>query len=442
MPSHAHQVSDKTKVAVVKVATTFLATAAAFMYGCANASAPPGGPPDIEPPVVVSITPASGSTDILPKEVELRFNEVVSETPQGAQELAALVFISPRSGDPRVSWGRNRITIRPRNGFKDSTVYTVELRPGLMDLRSNALDSAIRIVFSTGGDIPNTKVSGAVFDWVAGKPAAKALVEAIAPDSTTYQTLADSVGRFSIQHLPATRFVIRAIIDRNNNRELERLEPWDTVGLVVTEDASTDLYVFQHDTLPVRIQSIAYIDSLAQLRVVFDKPFKPGFVPEPSMFTLMNKDSLPLQVNGVVTIVERQLQDSIARVAREDSTARANRDTTEEGRARADSVEKKRVADSLTAVARLEEERRREALFRRDRPVARVDTVPPPKMNRPVPFSELFLILAEPLTEEASYILKAERLQSLSGVETPTPLRGFTVPKRPPARTDTTGRRR
>lgn len=403
-----------------------------FASGCANTAAPPGGPPDSAPPMVVSITPASGSMDIRPKEVEIRFDEVISETPRGAQNLQSLVFISPRSGDPRVSWKRNRILIRPRDGFRDSTVYTVELRPGIMDLSSNQLDSAVRIVFSTGGEIPQTRVSGAVFDWVAGKPAPQALVEAITEDSTTYQTLADSAGRFVLEHLPTTRLVLRAIIDRNNNRQLERLEPWDTAGIFVTADVTTDLYAFQHDTLPMRVQSVSYIDSLAELRVVFDKPFAPSAVFTPSMFTLTDRDSVPLTISTVVSIRERTTADSLKRIERQDSIARAQQDTTAEGRARADSIARKNAADSVVAAQRAEEARRREALLRRGRPQVAVDTTPPPKLQRPVPFSELILVLADKLDEAASYQLRAEGLQSISGVTAPTPPRNFNTPKRQP----------
>ena len=101
-----------------------LALAGALGMACASASAPPGGPPDAEPPVVVSITPGSGQTDIRPREVVLQFNEVISETPRGAQDIGALVFISPKSGVPRVSWNRTRSNIRPREGFKPNVVYT------------------------------------------------------------------------------------------------------------------------------------------------------------------------------------------------------------------------------------------------------------------------------------------------------------------------------
>jgi hypothetical protein len=413
---------------------------------CANAAAPPGGPPDLAPPVVVSVTPASGQTDIQPREVVLQFNEVISETPRGAQDLGALVFISPKSGVPRVSWNRTRLNIRPREGFKPNVVYSVEIRPGIMDLRSNVLDTAVRIVFSTGGEIPQTKVSGVLFDWVAGRPAALALVEAIAADSTTYQTLTDSSGRYSLQYLPASRYVIRGVLDRNNNRDLEPLEPWDSTSLVVTADVTADLYVFQHDTLPMRIQSITYVDSvgndstISELRLTFDKPFAPGFVFSPEQFRLVDADSAVIPVSRIVTGPERRLADSLERVRRADSVAEAQRDTTAAGRAREDSLARRRAADSVAAAARVAEERRIELLRRGGRPLPVVDTLPTPVMNRPLPFADIILVIGRRLEQAATYRLSATGLRSISGTVKPTPARTFVVPRRAPPRDTTRGR--
>lgn len=434
MARTSRAVVNQAWLAEVKLFPLLLTAVATGVAGaCANASAPPGGPPDPLPPVVTGVTPASGTTDVQPREVEISFDEVISEVPQGAQDLGALVFISPKSGVPRVSWHRTRITIRPREGFQPNRVYTVEVRPGITDLRSNKIDTAIRVVFSTGGPIPDTRVSGAAFDWVAGRPAGRALIEAIAPDSTTYQTLADSVGRFELHNVPPGGYVLRAVIDRNNNRELEPLEPWDTTSIVITADVRAELYAFQHDTLPMRVQTVAYNDSLNELRLVFDKPFAPGATITPAQFRLISADSVVVPIDSIITLPQRRLADSLVRQQREDSIARAQADTTEAGRARADSIARQRVADSIAAVAREAEQRRLEAQRRGIR-LAPVDTTPPPRLSRPVPFAEIFLKPATTLEPGTTYILTAEGLQSISGTTSPTPARGFAVPRRQPPR--------
>jgi len=160
---------------------------------------PPGGPEDHLPPKLLKVTPDTGALHAKPKEVVFRFDEVVSERPAGANGLDGLVVLSPSDGVPRVSWHRKAITVRPRRGFRDNTAYTVTLLPGIADLRGNARKEASTTVFSTGGEIPPTALRGIVFDWVAGKPAQRAFVQAFRPGDTTFAWIAttDSIGRCS-----------------------------------------------------------------------------------------------------------------------------------------------------------------------------------------------------------------------------------------------------
>jgi len=105
---------------------------------CAQPGAPPGGPPRHVPPKVDSIIPDSGATKVKAKEVQILFDEVVSEKPaaQGATDLSGLGLISPTDGEVHVGWHRQRLTIHGKHDFKPNTAYTVTLMPGLADLRA------------------------------------------------------------------------------------------------------------------------------------------------------------------------------------------------------------------------------------------------------------------------------------------------------------------
>ncbi len=167
---------------------------------CANSGDPPGGPPDTTPPTVVAIDPDSGV--ILsqpPSEASIVFDEVVDERIVGSTtDFKYAVILSPDGGASRVSWGRDRLTVRPRAGFKPGRVYRIELLPVITDLRKNRLRIGKVIVFSTGPAIPSASLQGAIVDWVAGRPVPRALVEALQlPDSLSYRTLADSGGGFT-----------------------------------------------------------------------------------------------------------------------------------------------------------------------------------------------------------------------------------------------------
>ena len=123
-----------------------IALAALAGAACASQGVPPGAPPDALPPELVAIVPDTGAVGKPPKNTEFRFNEVVAERPRTGPSLAALVIVSPRDGEPRVRWKRDRILVRPRHGWRPNTVYTVTLLPGLTDLRGRG--QAVRLAGS------------------------------------------------------------------------------------------------------------------------------------------------------------------------------------------------------------------------------------------------------------------------------------------------------
>ncbi len=407
-------------------------TTAAVVASCASPGVPPGGPPDVAPPRLLVVTPKSMTVGAKLKEVELRFDEVVSETPKGQQSLAQLVFISPRVQNTSVDWHRDRLTIRPKEGWKPNTVYSVQIAAGIQDLRSNAIDTSLTVVFSTGGPIPATTVTGVAFDWVAGRAANKALIEAIAKDSTSYQVLSDSIGRFTLRHVPMGEYAVRAILDRNNNRLLDRSEAFDTVRITLTERADVEFYAFPHDTVGLRISEVQAPagDSLRVLRVVFDKPVAPDQVLTSPQFTLKRADSSSIGIVLVQTPTDRARADSLARKIVADSIAAATpRDTSALARARADSALARRRADSVAAVERAAREARRLAALRGGRPTTTVDTTPAPKMKRPAVSSEVFITLETRLEYGTPYVLRVGGVRSLSGTSK-SPSRAFVTPRR------------
>jgi hypothetical protein len=258
---------------------------------------PPGGPPDVTAPKIVSIIPDSGSVGVKPKEVIFKFDEVVAERPPSVTTLADLFLISPRDGVPDVSWNRDAIAVKPTHGFRPNTPYTVILMRGLADLRGNVRNTGTTTFFSTGPTIPRTRISGQVFDWASAAPAAGALVESfVKPDSLhPYVALADSLGGFVLEHLPPARYTVRAYVDRNKNLGIDPGEPWDSVSVNLTDTARTELLVFVHDTLPPRIHDVALVDSLT-LPVTFDKPVDPSQTLTAANFAIVGPDSARIPI--------------------------------------------------------------------------------------------------------------------------------------------------
>ena len=162
----------------------------AILAVCASPGIPPGGPVDRDAPQLIDIAPDSGATATTPRAAIFRFNEVVSERPSGAPSLSALFLISPREGTPDVDWNREEIAVRPSRGWRRNTAYTVTMLPGMSDLRGNVRNAGAVLVFSTGSEIPQSRIGGTVFNWLTGSLAPRAFVE-VRPVSDTTISFAD-----------------------------------------------------------------------------------------------------------------------------------------------------------------------------------------------------------------------------------------------------------
>ena len=350
---------------------------------------PPGGPPDAAAPQVVAIVPDSGRVGITPREVIFRFDEVVNERPASVTDLADLFLISPRDGAPRVSWNRDEIAVRPRRDWRPNTTYTVTMMGGLSDIRGNVRNAGASTFFSTGPTLPRTRITGIVFDWLTGVPAAGALVESfVPPDSArAYIAVGDSGGRFTLEHLPPGRYVVRAVADRNKNRGIDAGEAWDSVTVTLADSASVELLAFAHDTVAPRIRDVTVVDSLA-VRVSFDRGVDPKQQLTAGNFAVVGRDSVAV---GIVRV--SALGDTAATSG---PVAPAPTTTRLPGAVRPDTAAK-----------------------------------PRPAMSRPRPTTDIVLTFARPLAPATTYRVRAVGLRGLQG-HTGNSDRAYTTPAAPP----------
>jgi len=273
----------------------------AGVAACASAGPPPGGPEDHEPPQIVSTTPDSGQLNVKVKEVQFRFDEVVSDRPSGAAGLDRMFLISPRNGDPRVSWHRSRITVRPQRGFRDSTAYRITMLPGIADLRGNVRKEGATLVFSTGSVFPTLGIVGTVFDWSGQNVAKGAYVEAIAKRDTSivYLSASDTSGQFDLGPLPPGDYLVRALIDQNSNRLFDRNEKWDSASVTVAATRpSVEMDLIERDSVPPAFADVVVDDSVT-LTITFDKAIDPATPLQPALVAVRRADSSAITVTEV-----------------------------------------------------------------------------------------------------------------------------------------------
>ncbi len=381
--------------------------AALSAAACAVIQQPPGGPPDFDPPLIASVRPDSGA--VLPDfddAVEIQFDEVVAENSGGG--LDNLIEVSPRHEQLRIQWKRSRITVQPAGGWRSGIVYHVVLAPGITDLRNNRMEHGVSLVFSTGGEIPDTRIDGVVIDWEAGRPGLAALVEAVLlPDSLIYVTHADSTGEFSLTHLPSGDYTLFATIDNNTSNRRDLREAFDSVSIALDSTASHVFWTISHDTLGPQIRGVEPSDSLTA-EIEFNQMLAP-VAPDLAAITVwLLPDTVEVAAG---TLWEKAAFDSV-RVAE---------------RAAADSIAAERAgADSGLAVPDTAAAPQPAAPIRPGRGRPRMapgldsadvqDTTRAERLlaERPVLSNKWYFRLLEPLAPGARYLVEAEA-QGVSG---------------------------
>lgn len=259
-----------------------LIACALLIAACARMAPPPGGPPRFTPPKLLGAFPDSGVAPCDFRGVaEFRFDEVTSEggTPNfgyGTGDLEKLIVFSPDTAVPTVEWHRDRITVRPRAGWRPNQTYRIELLPGVMDLRQNISKTGQTIAFTTCGPPPTRVLSGRAVDWSSARAAPGALIEAFhLPDSARYRTVTDSTGRFRLAELPEGPYLIVATVDQNRDHKRGPTEAWDSVRVDAARDTVGEIWAFPRDTLPPKIVDATRQDSQSIL-VTFAKPIDPA----------------------------------------------------------------------------------------------------------------------------------------------------------------------
>lgn len=236
--------------------TAAVAAAAVLLAGCASVQAPPGGPEDRVPPELVTSRPAADAVVAgWRSPVVLVFDERVSE-----RGIDQAVEVSPRTSGVVVRHSGDEVRVSLREGWRPGTVYHVRVLPGLRDLFGNQTASPIRLVFSTGPRIADTRLAGRAVGRTDLAPMPDLRVEAIwTADSLVYATSTDSAGRFVIANVPEGDYLVRSFDDLNTNRALDDFEPRDTARATVAvgEPVNLELSVVPPDSTPPRVGTAA-----------------------------------------------------------------------------------------------------------------------------------------------------------------------------------------
>ncbi|SUZ75624.1 uncharacterized protein METZ01_LOCUS28478, partial [marine metagenome] len=275
----------------------------AFASSCAQQGAPPGGPEDLRPPIVVRTVPDTfellGTLDGL---IRFEFDERISER-SSSGTLDNAVIISPRSGELVVGHDSRSLTIELVDGFRPGLVYRVTLLPVVRDLFGNQMRDPFELVFSTGGETVPTTLAGIAWDRITGSGVNDYQVWATSldDDSIVHVAVTDNQGVYAFRYIPGASYEITAFDDRNADAVLDMMEIQGSRRLSIENGDTVFLNfpVLQPDTTPATLVTASALDSVTLL-LEFDDYLDPALVLGTIGLTVTSEDSTVVVVDSIL----------------------------------------------------------------------------------------------------------------------------------------------
>jgi hypothetical protein len=262
---------------VPRFARRLLAPAAlllAFASGCARKLPPSGGPPDLEPPAVLSVVPDSGATSV---DRTGRFVVEFSEA-MDPRSASLAVEIAPVAEVKSRHWSGRKLVLVLADSLRRDQTYTLFVGTDAHDQHGNGLRTGRAVPFTTAAVFPGGLLSGEVLATGFTAPGTYlwCYPEGKKPDSTARDFeavgLAGDGGAFRITglHVPG-RYQLWAFADLNHNHSFEPdkdlLAPAETT-LVLTESQPVASGIELHVVNPRAAGSVkgTVLDTLGDTR--------------------------------------------------------------------------------------------------------------------------------------------------------------------------------
>jgi len=192
------------------------------LSSCARKGLPPGGPPDVTPPRVVSSYPDSGDVQVTGvSEICIDFNERMEK-----RSVRDVIAVRPKVQVREGRWHKNTFCLVLDDSLQPSSTYCVIVMGGCKDSHGNYMKSPHLAAFSTGDTLLAGVIQGSVL--AKGLPASGIPVWAFdslscpEPDFTKdeahYVSQSGAAGDFKLIGLPSGTYLLYVFKDEDANR--------------------------------------------------------------------------------------------------------------------------------------------------------------------------------------------------------------------------------
>ena len=254
------------------IGISLILLASIILWKCASQTTPTGGPKDEDPPILQESIPANNQTGFNSKTIELKFDESVKLNNPKEE-----IIINPTPDkDIQFIAKQNRVLIQSKNGWKDSTTYSISFGEGVQDLNEGNPAEKLRLAFSTGLTIDSLSILGKITQALSEKIPEKITVALYEQDtfdifehSPQYFTRTKKNGFFKIDNLKPGRYFIYAFDDKNKNAKVDsKTERFGFLPEPLQLQTNTDtlaISIYQIDSRPIKISSIRNTETITKI---------------------------------------------------------------------------------------------------------------------------------------------------------------------------------
>lgn len=225
-----------------------------IIVSCAKIGAPPGGPKDEDPPVVIKSSPANYATEYKRRNVVIKFDEFVT-----LKNAFSEFTISPPLEDNPIPYTRGKsIVVDLPAVFLDSFTYTMDFGQSIADNNEGNKLPDFQFVVSKMAHIDSFSVTGKVLDAFTLKPDEEGLFVYLnrnLNDTVPYTTIPSYLGRtdpegaFQINHIASGTYSVFVLKDANANLIYDM--PSEVIGF------SNELVYLYPDSFKVEVDTLA-----------------------------------------------------------------------------------------------------------------------------------------------------------------------------------------
>lgn len=203
------------------------------LAACARQGYPSGGPKDSTPPRALGTTPQNESRHFASDRFYIQFDEYV--VLKNAEQN--VIISPPMAHKPEFTTKGKGVLVKLKDTLQPGTTYLFQFKDAVADFTEGNLLPSFEYVFSTGETMDTMMMAGKVENARDGKPwkesvtvmayrepdgdvvaLADTVATSVQPD---YVTRADKDGRFAFHYIPAGRYRLVALEDKNRNLRVD-----------------------------------------------------------------------------------------------------------------------------------------------------------------------------------------------------------------------------